>query len=284
MLKGTPVFSVLSDEELEGLTDRFELVHYSLGQPVCCVGDEADAFFIVYSGRARVIAENNGGEEVTVGTLTRGNSFGEQGLLTDSRRHYTVRAASDLALLRLHKTEFERLLNRHADLREYFTKYISETSIRNFLKLCTVFSPLSPDEIRDLLGSMQVIEFASGAAIIREGEAGDAFYILRSGSADVVKESDGGKVLNNLKAGDSFGELALLTGQPRAATVIAKEPSSVFRLGKSEFDHVIASSPKLKDALVSVASGYSAAAVREAEEAGAPPPAATSELLPAPPP
>ena len=265
LLKGITAFAILSEEEMEQFGARFELVHYTLGQAVVRAGEEADAFYIVYSGRARVIAVNGTGEEVTVGTLSRGNSFGEQGLLTRAPRRFTVRAASDLALLRLNKQDFESLLDEHPSLREYFDKYIKEISIRNFLKLCTVFAPLPPQEIRDLLNSMQIKEYAAHQAIIHEGEPGDAFYILREGSAEVVKESDGGKVLNQLKAGDSFGELALLTGKARAASVITKEPSSVFRLEKSVFDRIVEASPKFMDAIVTVASGYSRAAVREAE-------------------
>ena len=143
-----------------------------------------------------------------VGTLTRGNSFGEQGLLSSKPRRFTIRAASDLALLRLNKKDFEHLLGGNSTLREYFDKYVSEISIRNFLKLCTVFAPLSADEIRNVLGSMDVKDYAANQAIIREGETGDAFYILRSGSAQVIKESDGGKVLR-LRAHNHVFEFTL---------------------------------------------------------------------------
>ncbi|HVQ37683.1 MAG TPA: peptidase domain-containing ABC transporter [Pyrinomonadaceae bacterium] len=282
LLKGTTAFSILSDRELEQFSERFQLVHHTLGQAVVHAGDEADAFYVVYSGRARVIATNSVGEEVTVGTLTRGNSFGEQGLLTHSPRNFTIRAASDLALLRLAKKDFESLLGQQPGLREYFDNYISEIAIRNFLKLCTAFAPLSPQEIRDLLNSMEVKEYATGERIIREGETGDAFYLLRSGSAEVVRESDSRKVLNRLKSGDSFGELALLTGQVRAASIITTEPSSVFRLNKSDFDRIIAASPKFKDAIVSIASGYSEAAIREYEAATAAPSEVRGELPTAP--
>lgn len=282
LLKGSTAFAILSDEELERFGARFELVHYTLGQAVVRAGEEADAFYLVYSGRGRVIAVDGTGEEVTVGTLTRGNSFGEQGLLTRSPRSFTVRAASDLALLRLGKEDFDRLLQEYPELRDYFDKFISDISIRNFLKLCTVFAPLAPQEIRNLLGSLEIKEYGAGEAIIREGEKGDAFYILRSGTARVVKESDGGKVLNHLKAGDSFGELALLTGEARAASIITKEPSSTFRLEKSAFDQIVAASPKFKDAIVSVAAGYSRAAILEEESGSEPPAASTDELPPAP--
>jgi ATP-binding cassette subfamily B protein len=232
-------------------------------------GDEADAFFIVYSGRARVVAINKNGQETTVGTLSRGDSFGEQGLLTKSHRNYSIRASTDLAALRLAKTDFDDLVERHSKVREYFDKYISEISIRNFLKLSTALAPLSPLEIRNLLGSLEVIEYEPDTAIIREGDDGDAFFILRTGGVRVVKESSGGQVLNHLKAGDSFGELALLTGQPRATSVIASEPSSVFRLSKREFDRIIAASPKFKDAIVSLASGYSATDLTKQQNATA---------------
>lgn len=275
LLRATTAFSILSDRELDHLADRFELVHYSLGQNVVRAGDDAEAFFIVYSGRARVIALDQTGQEVTIGNLTRGDSFGEQGLLTTSQRNYTIRASSDLAALRLAKVDFDKLLERHAKIREYFDKYISEISIRNFLKLSTALAPLAPHEIRNLLGSLDVIDYKPNTAIIREGEAGDALYILRTGAARVIKESNGGQVINQLKAGDLFGELALLTGQPRATTIVTSEPSSVFRLSKREFDRIITVSPKFKDAVVSIASGYGTTVFAKPQQLITPPPEQT---------
>ncbi|HVS81100.1 MAG TPA: peptidase domain-containing ABC transporter [Pyrinomonadaceae bacterium] len=284
LLKGTTAFAILSDKELEQLGQNFELVHYTLGQAVVSAGEESDAFYVVYSGRARVIAHDASGEEVTVGTLTRGNSFGEQGLLTRTPRHFTIRAASDLALLRLSQKAFENLVGKHPNVREYFDKYISDISIRNFLKLCTVFAPLTSQEIRDLLGAMEVKDYVANEAIIREGESGDAFYILRSGKARVIKESDGGKVLKHLKAGDSFGELALLTGEARSASIITTEASSVFRLERSQFDRIVAASPRFRDAIVSVASGYSRAAISDEETTFEAVTSPAEELPPAAPP
>ena len=281
LLKGTSAFSLLSDDELERFAKHFQLGHYTLGQTVVRAGDESDSFYVVYSGRARVIGSSTAGEEVTVGTLTRGNSFGEQGLLTGSPRNFTVRAASDLVLLRLATGDFERMLHEHPNLRDYFDKYISDISIRNFLKLCTVFAALSPHQIRELLGAMDIRNYGVNQAIISEGEVGDSFYLLRSGSARVIKESNGHKLVNTLKAGDSFGELALLTNQPRAASVITDEPSSVFCLKKSEFDRIVAAAPKFKDAIVSVAAGYSSTTLPKAEAAAERTPE-TEELAEAP--
>ena len=277
LLKEASILSILSEDDLAHFADRVTLAHYALGQPVCRAGEAADAFYLVYSGRARVVATNNG-TETTVGMLTRGNYFGEQGLLTDSRRHFTVRAASDLTVLRLGREDFHQLLEQRPELQDYFRTYISEISIRNFLKLCTVFSPLKPEEIRHLLSAMKIVKFDAGQHVIREGDAGDAFFVLRDGAAEVVKDSDGGKVLKRLKAGDAFGELALLTGQRRAASVVATEAASVFRLEKADFERIIDAAPKLKESIVNMAAGYSREALNAPPPGAAEAPTPTDEL------
>ncbi len=289
LLKDATVFSLLSDEESEEFANRVELVHYSLGQTICRAGEKSDALFIVYSGRARVVSENPYGQEVTLGTLSRGDFFGEQGLLSDARSDHTVRAAGDLALLRLSKPKLERLLTLYPYLRGYFEHYASETSIRYFLRLCNIFTPLSPTEIRSLLSCLQERSYTADQYIYREGEPGDALYILRSGSVRVVQESLRGKVISHLKPGDAFGLTALLMGQPRATSVVAKEPSSVFRIEKSDFDQLIASSPAFKEALVNLAAGYNETGMRGTAPLPPPPtgrfpasPTAPLSLAPAP--
>jgi ATP-binding cassette subfamily B protein len=270
MLKASTVFSVLSTAELEELADVFEPTHCSLGQTVVRTGDDSDAFYLVYSGRAEVVAER-AADEVVVGTLNRGDHFGEQGLVRSARREFTVRALDSLVLLRLWKTDFERLLAAHPDVASYFEQYISEVSIRNFLKLCTIFAPLSDAAIRDLLGCLETREYVEKEVIVREGDSGDAFYILRSGAATVVKKSQGGRVVNRLQPGDFFGELALLTGKPRAATVIAEEAAIVFRLEKRDFDRLLMPAPDARQAFSAAALGYSQT-VEPAPESKAPEP------------
>jgi ATP-binding cassette subfamily B protein len=262
LLKDVGGLSLLSEDELAEFVNRVELVHFTFGQVVCRAGADLDAFYIVYSGRARVVAENARGEEVTLSTLTRGNFFGEKSLLTNTRAEHTVRAADDLALLRISQKDFTRLLEEYPYLRAFFEHYLNESSISNFLKLCSVCAPLTPSGIRDLLSRLQSRQLADGEALYRTGDPGDAFYILRSGSVNVVDESKGGRVIAQLMPGDVFGELALLTGQPRSAGVIARESTSVFRLEKGDFDQLVKSYPVFREALVSLASGYSHAAVR----------------------
>lgn len=262
LFRETAVFSILTDEELTAFAERAELAHYALGQIVCRAGEEGAAFSIVYSGRARVIAENEQGEEITVGALSRGAVFGENGLGAASRNDYSVRAASDLALLRWSKDDFAHLLDDRPELRGYFDYYAAETSIRYFLERCALFAPLSPQEIRGLLSCLQPRSYPAGHYIYREGEPGDALYILRDGGVRVAEEKQRNRTIIHINPGATFGLTAMLTGRPRSASAVTKEASSVFRLEKRDFDQLIASSPAFKEAITSLAAGYSETGVR----------------------
>ena len=182
--------------------------------------------------------------------------------MDETRSDHSVRAASDLALLRLGQADFAHLLDAHPELGGYFAHYAAETSIRYFLECCTLFAPLSPQEIRGLLACLQARDYAAGQFIYREGEPGDGLYILRRGGVRVVQESQRGKLINHINPGEAFGLTALLTGKPRATSAVAKEPSSVFRLEKSDFDQLVAASPAFKEALVNLAAGYPETGVR----------------------
>ncbi len=87
-----------------------------------------------------------------------------------------------------------------------------------------------------------------GAVIVREGDPADALYVLVSGRARVVKRGDTGEEvpLNVLRAGDAFGEMALLEQSTRTATVRASSDVEALRLDRSAFEALLAAAPDLK--------------------------------------
>jgi putative ABC transport system ATP-binding protein len=110
-------------------------------------------------------------------------------------------------------------------------------TICEFLINCSVFEKNSPAELTEISQKMIKEHYLPGAAIIRQGDEGDKFYLIRDGSVNVlVKQGDEPpRQVSTLGPGQFFGEAALLTGQPRNATIVAKEDAVLYGLKKEDF-------------------------------------------------
>jgi small-conductance mechanosensitive channel/CRP-like cAMP-binding protein len=114
-----------------------------------------------------------------------------------------------------------------------------------------LFDPLNDDELRQVVEGMHMGLYAAGETIIRQGEVGDSFFIIWSGEAEVSVRSEDGNaaVIKVLRAGDYFGEMALLTGASRTATITALTECTCYILGKAIFKKVLEAKPSIAEDL-----------------------------------
>lgn len=124
ILKRIPIFTSCTPEQLQLVADRTRLVEYKKGEHVYKQGDVADAFYIVSSGRLRVLSQVDG-QEKTFTILHNGDSFGEISLLTGETHSVTVQALNDTLVLRLDKTEFDDVINRVPSFVLYLSRQLS---------------------------------------------------------------------------------------------------------------------------------------------------------------
>jgi CRP/FNR family transcriptional regulator, cyclic AMP receptor protein len=110
----------------------------------------------------------------------------------------------------------------------------------DLLKGVPLFSELSRRHLRRLAERADEVEFAKGEVIVEAGARGGAFFVILSGQARVTKD---GRTLARLGPGDFFGELALLDGGPRSATVTAATELIAVRIFKRAFDRLVAEEP-----------------------------------------
>ena len=108
-----------------------------------------------------------------------------------------------------------------------------------------LFSGLSREDIAKILGKLEEKSFAAGATIFSQGEKGDSFYLTQSGAVQVVLESAGGRSESIAVLGPQewFGEMALLSGEPRSATIRAVKDTIVWRLSREDWDELIEKHP-----------------------------------------
>jgi CRP-like cAMP-binding protein len=120
---------------------------------------------------------------------------------------------------------------------------------RDALARVPLFEGLSPRHLRRIADLAEEERLMEGATIVREGDVGDTFYMVLEGEAKV--RSRAGRVVNRLRPGDAFGEISLLDGGPRTATVLADTPMRVLTLKRNAFMKVLAAEPAVAVKLLS---------------------------------
>jgi CRP-like cAMP-binding protein len=108
-----------------------------------------------------------------------------------------------------------------------------------------IFSSLSREDVAKILGKLEERGLAAGETIFRQGDQGDAFYLIQSGAVQVVVDSGAGnaEIVAILGAQDWFGEMALLSGEPRSATIVTVKDSILWRLSRHDWDDLIEKHP-----------------------------------------
>jgi CRP/FNR family cyclic AMP-dependent transcriptional regulator len=120
---------------------------------------------------------------------------------------------------------------------------------RDALAHVPLFEGLSPRHLKHLADLAREDRLMTGATIVKAGDPGDTFYVILEGEAKVVNASN--RVVNRLQPGDSFGEISLLDGGPRTATVIAETPMRVATLERKAFLRTLEAEPAVAVKLLS---------------------------------
>jgi small-conductance mechanosensitive channel/CRP-like cAMP-binding protein len=142
------------------------------------------------------------------------------------------------------------------------------------------FATLSEEDRADIAERLQYAPFARGDVITKQGNKAHWLYILAFGEADVLYEPPGGtpQVIGTVHAGQFFGEMALLTGDARAATVMAKTDVECYRLDRASFQELLAGKPQIAEEIKRVMGGRRGDLESARQEYTAAPPVAEAEV------
>ncbi|KAL0041624.1 hypothetical protein WJX79_009879 [Trebouxia sp. C0005] len=185
-------------------------------------GEPGDVFYVVEEGNFTIYDD----DENELARVGKGSCFGELALLRQDVRAANVRALSDSLVLTCHRDDFQTHLGRLTDIRRLWRF--------KALRKVPLLASLNAAQRSDLCTALKPRIFNAGESIVRKGEPGEAFYIVESGTCTVL--GDSGQEVLRLGPTMYFGELALLRGEPRAATVAALTGASVLMLARQDFN------------------------------------------------
>ena len=213
-----------------------EVTAYRVGETVFEQADPGSSLFGIALGSVEVALP--GGKGVRIG---QGSIFGEVGLISGRRRGATIRAAEDSILVEISRNAALKLMASVPAAKRAVTRISTE---RQLLQMFG--SGLTPADLAEVVGTSELKQVRAGEAIIKEGDSDIDLYVVRSGSM-VVEKSVGGKpvFLSYLPAGSYVGEMALVDGSKRTATVRAAIKSEVIKLDGAAFRKVLERNPDL---------------------------------------
>ena len=211
---------------------------YRAGETVFERNDPGSSLFGISSGS--VLVDVGAGRTIPI---QAGSIFGEVGLISGRRRGATIRAANDAILVEVSRTAALKLMASVPAAKRAVTRISTE---RQLLQMFG--SGLTSGDVTELTTSAEIRNVRAGEAIIREGEEGMDMFVIRSGSM-IVEKNVGGKAvfLSYLPAGSYVGEMALIDGGRRTATVRAAIKSEVIKLDGDAFRRLLARKPDLLD-------------------------------------
>jgi len=234
-----PEYDSLPASDREAIDALVSTVRVGAGETAFRRGDPGDAMFVVKSGRFRVTGAMPSGAEVTLGEIGPRDWAGEMAVLTGQPRSATLTAVTDGELVRLMRSGFDELSRLSPAVASRLTAEIGPRLRRTQLLQVweELFGITDPAAFRELEEAVEWQRLGAGEALIRQGEASDAMYVVVTGRfRTVVKGPDGEDVaVRETGAFSTLGELGLLAELPRSATVLALRDSEVIRLGRDAF-------------------------------------------------
>jgi len=248
VLQDSFMFASLSPKEKEVVADAMQEKIFEAGDQIIEQGDDGEAMFVVEEGQVNCYKRQPEGEDKLVKQCRAGDAFGELALLYNCPRAASVKSHDRSVLWQLDRETFSHIVRGSASKRR--ERY------EDFLKKVPVLKTMEGYELSLLCDALQTMDVNKGSTIVSQGDIGDTFFILEEGECNALKVYAPGTPAQEVmqyRSGDYFGELSLLSNDPRAATVVASTDCRLLALSRKTFKSLLG---PLEDILKRHASQY----------------------------
>ena len=214
-------------------------VSYRAGDVIFERNEPGSSLFAIADGS--VLVEVDPANPAITVEIAQGSIVGEVGLISGRKRGATVRAASGAIVVEIPRNAALKLMSTVPAAKREITRISTERQLLQMLG-----STITSEDLAEVLATAEIQSVKAGETIIKEGEANYDIFVIRQGSMVVEKDIGGKPVfLSYLPAGSYVGEMALIDGGRRTATVRAAIKSEVIKLGGDAFRALLERKPEL---------------------------------------
>ncbi len=286
-LKQLPFFQKVSGTFLELNANAVIKRHFKAGDIICREGDYGSTAFYILEGTVQVylnsmLSKKPAGDpepglmerltgvfaprrkvplnlpidpsidfsrEKSIAELGQGDIFGEMTCISLYPRSATVRAKTDCVMLEMLRNVLD-VIQRNKTLRAEVERNYRKRALEEHLRTVPLFSSLSKEFVDELAGKVELVRYANGEYLCRQGDPATHFFLVRIGFVKMVEEHPGGDlVLAYQGKGGYFGEIGLLVRGTYAFTVTALDNVEVVRIAAEQFREMAERFPDIKASL-----------------------------------
>jgi len=240
LLKNLVPLNALTPYNLGLLAEQTEFESLPKGAKLFSQGDDDDFSIYLLSGEVVLSTDPPTRER----HIVAGTQIARYALAQLKPRQFTGLAVTPVTTLRIDSKLLEQLMSWDQLASYEVTEFDAGEDFKCIIRLMQskIFLRLPSSNIDALLRRFQTISVKAGQIIVRQGEPGDYYYLIKKGKADVVRKLEKQhkvSLIDHLEEGEGFGESALLSNSPRNATIVMKTDGELLRLGKREFDELM---------------------------------------------
>jgi len=255
LLAASSTFGRLDAAVLADLASAMQRETVAPRQALVQQGQAGDALFVVVTGSFELRQQLADGSTEVIGTIGRGDVVGEVQLVVGGLAWATVVALGEAEVFRLSRYAFADLCSAAPALLETLVRAARRQLQRRqvLAVLRQMFGPLDAATLAGFERQVTWVTLRSGELLFRQGDQGDAWYVVTSGRLAIVEPAPSGqvdRVIGEVGRGEGIGEMALLTGQPRSASIYALRDAELARFPVDQVAAMLATQPRVTHAML----------------------------------
>jgi len=240
-VKSLTFFKDVPEAVLQEIVDGIFIHQYAKDEIISRHGRYNEWLYVVLSGEISVFIITPDYTKLELYALGPEDFFGEDIVIRNEPRESTAIAFTDSILLAIGKQELTKIIASSAATYEKLNNAFLQRKMRNNLRSIPIFTHLREEVFNEILDVVRLVHVKKGDVIFKQGDVGDALFLIRKGDVSVYRAMNKNEELISLLAeGNFFGEMALVLGEPRNATVIANDDCELLKIDKNDFDSIIA--------------------------------------------